>query len=84
MFLDLVTLEGELVIRNFESRLINLVIDVPVPGKPIFSSDDGTVSSDSTMLELSKRKGSVHWDIELEPDETITLFYRYERYVPSN
>ncbi|MCZ6836517.1 MAG: hypothetical protein O7G85_12145 [Planctomycetota bacterium] len=84
LYLDLVTLEGELKIRNYESQPITLVINVPVPGKPIFASKDGAMSTDSTMLELTKRQGMVNWKVDLKPDETITLKYRYERYVPSN
>jgi hypothetical protein len=42
------------------------------------------MSIDSTQLKLLERAGAIRWDITLKPDESKTLKYRYERYVPSN
>ncbi len=81
--LDLVTLEGTLQLRNFEKRLVDVIISVPVPGKPISASDEGAVQADPTKLKLTERAGTVRWQVTLEPGERKTFTYRYERYVPS-
>jgi len=82
-FVDLVTVEGQLKVRNFEKRLVNVVISAAVQGKPLGASDDGAVSIDATRMQLMERIGYVRWHLKLEPGETKTLTYKYERYVPS-
>jgi hypothetical protein len=83
VYLDLVTLEGKLQIRNYEKRTVELIITTPIPGKPITASAGGTISVDPSKLQLLERSGSVRWTLELKPDEEKTLTYQYERYVPS-
>ena len=77
-------LSGELKLKNFEKRDVEIVIENPVPGKPISASDDGQLTSDPTKLELLAREGKIRWTVKLKPDESKTLEYKYERYVPSN
>jgi hypothetical protein len=81
--LDLVTLEGKLKIRNFESDTVKIIISVSVQGKPTFASDDGSMRADPTKLELTKRAGTAEWAVELNANQTKTLTYKYERYVSS-
>jgi len=83
-YYDLVTLEGTLELRNFEKRTVDVVITPPVPGKPIQADDGGKITVDTTKLKLIERSGTVRWKIRIEPGETRTLKYRYERYVPSS
>ncbi|MEA1951263.1 MAG: hypothetical protein U9N87_07760, partial [Planctomycetota bacterium] len=80
---DLVTLEGKLTLRNYEKRAVRIVIDNPIPGKPIAAGDKGRMSTDSSKLKLLERAGSVKWTVDVEPGKDKTLTYRYERYVPS-
>lgn len=82
--LDLVTLEGTLKLRNFESRAVEIELTIPVPGKPTKASADGSLAADPTKLKLTERSGTVRWRVSLEPGETKSLSYKYERYVPSN
>lgn len=82
-FWDLVTLKGELKLRNFEQVDAELIIEVPVSGKPIKCSDEGQISVDSTRLKLLERTGKVQWRLTLKPGESKTLSYTYERYVPN-
>ncbi len=82
-FWDLVTIAGELKVRNFEKRDVEIVIDVAIPGKPIEASDKGQLATDSTKLKLLERAGTIGWIITLKPGETKTLRYRYERYIPT-
>lgn len=84
VFFDLVTLEGEVRLRNFEKKPSHLVIHVKVPGRPTEISDNGSKSSDPTRLELLNREGSLRWDLRLGAGESKVLKYKYERYVRSN
>ena len=84
VYLDLVTLEGKLRLRNFEKRMVEIVIANPIPGKPITADQDGAISVDPTKLQLLEREGSIRWNVKLEPGEEKTLTYQYERYVKSN
>jgi len=80
-YADLVTLQGELKLRNFEKKVVDMVISAHVPGKPVEASDSGKLSSDATKLQLLDRAGTVEWSLKLDPGATKTLTYKYERYV---
>jgi len=82
-YLDLVTVEGTLKLRNFEKVDVEITIVADIPGKPLSASDDGIVRVDTTKLKVLERCGSIQWHVTLEPGETKTLTYTYERYVPS-
>jgi hypothetical protein len=82
-WVDLVTLQGELKIRNLEKTAITLFIQTPVKGKPLNASDDGAISADTANLQLMERSGSIHWKLKIEPGATKTVTYQYERYVSS-
>jgi len=84
VYLDLVTLEGKLKLRNFEKRTVDIVIANPVAGKPIEADQNGVISVDPTKLELLKRAGTIRWHVKMEPGEEKTLTYQYERYVKSH
>ena len=84
VFLDLVTLKGELKLRNFEPRAVDIVIDMRVPGRPLAASDDGITAIDPAKLSLREREGTVKWRLKLGAGESKTLTYQYERYVSSN
>jgi len=82
-WLDLVTVDGELKIRNFEKRAVDVVVSATIVGKPLAASDDGAISVQTGKLQLLERSGTIRWTLKLEPGETKTLSYKYERYVPS-
>lgn len=82
-YFDLVTLEGELRLKNFERAPVELIINAPTAGRPLEASDDGVRSTDSTKLKLLERSGSIRWTVKLPPNESKVLKYKYERYVPS-
>jgi hypothetical protein len=84
VFLDLVTLKGELKVRNFEARPVEIIIDVHMPGRPLAASDGGVTAIDPAKLSLREREGTARWRLKLGVGETKTLTYQYERYVPSN
>jgi len=84
VYLDLVTLEGTVQLKNFEKRTVTIVVVNPVPGKPISAEHRGRISVDSTKLKLSERAGSIQWVVKLEPGEERAITYQYERYVRSH
>ena len=84
VYYDLVALEGELTLHNFEKRAVTVDISNPVPGKPLSASDGGRLQTDPTKLRLEERQGTVRWSLELKPGEKRTLKYKYERYVRSS
>ncbi len=83
VFLDLVTLKGELSLCNFEKSKVEIEVFTTIPGKPVSASDNGSLSLDTANLKLLERKGTIRWTISLDPAEKKTLSYQYERYVPS-
>jgi hypothetical protein len=80
---DLVLLEGELKLRNFEKKDAAVEVIMNVQGKPLTASDKGNIVPDTQNLKLLEQTGTVRWEITLKPGETKTLTYTYERYVPS-
>lgn len=83
-YYDLVTLAGKIRLKNFESRQVEILIDMPIDGRPTQADHDGEIRIDATKLRLVERAGSIAWRVTLEPGQEIVLTYRYERYVPSN
>jgi hypothetical protein len=83
-YYDLVTLEGELRLHNYEKRTVEIVVTNPVPGKPLTATDNGDPQTDPTKLKLEQREGTISWRVKLEPGERKTLTYKYERYVRSS
>lgn len=81
---DLVRLGGEILLQNYDKSDVHLVIDYPVPGKPIVASNGGTVETGTEKLALTERAGRIKWDLNLKPGESLTLKYEYERYVKTN
>jgi len=84
VFLDLVTLEGGILLTNYEKKKARLEIAASIPGKPLSASLEGELFVDTKKLKLLERQGKIHWSLELEPGERKSLNYRYERYVPSH
>jgi len=82
-YYDLVKLNGKIKLRNYEKRSVTIVITAPINGKPMSASEKGRVSTYTDELRLLQRKGAVNWTVTLEPGETKTLEYSYERYVSS-
>lgn len=83
-FLDLVTLDGELMLRNYGKTPADTVVELRLQGKPLTASDDAKIVLDTTNLKLLERVGTVNWHITMKPGESKTLTYRYERFVPSH
>ena len=83
VFLDLVTLQGELKLRNYEKTPVEVLVSSTVAGKPVTVGEEGSMSINPHKLTLSEREGTFRWRVQLKPGEGKTLTYRYERFVPS-
>ncbi len=83
-YVDLVTVSGELKLKNYGKKPAELTVDFGVKGKPVSVSDDGVIQLDTENLKLLERAASIQWKIKVGPGDTKTLTYKYERYVPSN
>ena len=83
VFLDLVTLKGELSLSNYEKTRVEIEISTTIPGKPLSASDNGALTIDTANLKILERQGTIRWMISLDPGGKKTLGYQYERYVPS-
>lgn len=83
-YFDLVTIAGQIRLKNFEDRPVELVIDAPITGRPTEADHEGAIRIDVTKLRLVERAGSINWRLMLEPGQEVVLTYRYERYVPSS
>ena len=70
---DLVTIGGELRLRNFEKE----EVEVPINGKPIEASHDGELTMDSTRLKLLERSGRASWTVRIKPDSSLKLQHKY-------
>ena len=82
-FLDLVTLGGELKLRNYGKTPAKMEISLPIEGKPLAASDNGKIQTATKNLKLLERSGSITWHLTLKAGEETTLSYKYESYVPS-
>ena len=82
-FLDLVTLDGELTVRNFGKTPADLIVELRLQGKPLTASDEARIILDTANLKLLERTGAINWRIAVKPGASQALTYRYERYVPS-
>jgi hypothetical protein len=82
-YYDLVTLSGELKLRNFDSKNSEINVAMKITGEPISTSDDADIVMNTDNLKLMERTATVTWQMTLKPGETKTLTYSYKRYVPS-
>jgi hypothetical protein len=82
-FVDLVTMKGELKLRNYGKKAVEIKIELDLQGKPLTASDNGIISLNTGNLKLLERTGTITWDLQLNPDEPKSIEYQYERYVPS-
>jgi hypothetical protein len=82
-WLDLVTIEGTLHLRNFERRPVEIEVRRTVPGLLTMASNGGRKEQDTGRLKLLDRSGTACWSLTLEPGEGRELTYRYQRFVES-
>ena len=74
-YYDLVTLEGELKLRSYDKKDVEVTIAMKIIGEPVSTSDDADIVLNTDNLKLMERT--------IKPGETKTFNYSYKRYVPS-
>ncbi|GEM_PF-2362308 len=80
-YYDLVTLEGELYLKNFTPEKIKIEVTKNLTGVVLESNHEGKAAKDGSRLERLNPNSSVSWEVTLEPGEDITLEYKYRQYV---
>ncbi len=82
-FADLVSLGGELRLRNFEKKSADIIVELTVRGKPTSASDEGDIVLNTQDLRLLERTATITWQVTVPAGQMKTLTYQYERYVPA-
>ncbi len=82
-YLDRVTVDGSVTLKSFEKKPVEVDVGRPIQGKPLEADEGGKLRADASKLRLLERSGSIQWTLTLQPGESKTLTYRYERFVPS-
>ncbi len=83
-YYDLVTLEGELKLRNYDKKDVEITIAMKIMGEIISTSDDADIVLNTDNLKLMERTATAVWKVKIKPGDTKTFSYSYKRYVPSN
>ncbi len=82
-YYDLVTLEGELKLRNYDKNNAEVTIALKITGEPVSTSDDADIVLNTDNLKLMERTATAVWKVTIKPGDTKTFKYSYKRYVPS-
>ncbi len=78
---DLVTVEGKLSVRNFQTKAITLEISKTLSGEVGSSQPEAKIESLARGLSRMNAVKKLTWTIELEPGESKQLGYVYGVYV---
>jgi len=78
---DLVTVEGKLSVKNFQTKAITLEISKTLSGEVKSSQPEAKIESLARGLSRMNATRKLTWTIELGPGESKQLGYVYEVYV---
>jgi hypothetical protein len=78
---DLVTVEGKLSVKNFQTKAITLEISKTLSGEVKSSQPEAKIESLARGLSRMNATRKLMWTIELGPGESKQLGYVYEVYV---
>ncbi|OPZ97812.1 MAG: hypothetical protein BWY71_01482 [Planctomycetes bacterium ADurb.Bin412] len=78
---DLVTVKGELSVRNFQEKAIPLEIEKILTGEVQNSEPEAKVVKLARGLRRANPRNEVSWTVKLGPDEQKELNYTYEVYI---
>ncbi|MCD6386520.1 hypothetical protein J7M23_12185 [Candidatus Sumerlaeota bacterium] len=78
---DLVTVKGELFIKNFKQKEIKMEIKKSITGKVIEQSHNGKVTKIAEGLRGVNYRSTIVWNISLKPGEETTVTYKYKVYI---
>lgn len=78
---DLVTVKGEIYLKNFKSKDINTEIKKTITGEVAEAGYEGKINKVAEGITGVNPSSLVSWEIPLKAGEEITIYYRYKVYV---
>jgi len=78
---DLVTVKGELIIRNHKNKEITMEIKKRLTGEATEVSHKGKIEKVAEGLRGVNQNSSISWEIPLKPGEEINVTYNYKIYI---
>jgi hypothetical protein len=81
-YLDLVTVEGKIKVKNYKSKKIDLNIRRTIIGQLLESSSDWLKSDRVNRSSTQNTTTDVCWETTIKPGEELIITYTYKVYVP--
>jgi hypothetical protein len=78
---DLVTVKGELSIKNHKNKEITMEIKKRLTGEAIEVSHNGKIEKVAEGLRGVNQNSSISWEIPLKAGEEISVTYKYKVYI---
>ncbi len=75
---DLVTINGEIVIKNYKGKDIRLIVTRPVTGRIVTSTDQPKIIQPAKIGSAINPENNVTWEIPVKAGEVKKLTYQYE------
>ena len=78
---DLVTIKGELYIKNCKSKDVIIEIKKAVTGEVIETSNNGKIKKTAEGLAGINSRSTISWEIPLKAGEKVKVIYKYKVYI---
>ncbi len=78
---DLVTIQGELYLKNYKTKEAEVEIKKKVTGDVLDVINDAKVTTVAEGLKSVNKNSKINWDITLSPSQETTLLYKYKTYI---
>jgi ribosomal protein S1 len=78
---DLVTVKGELSIKNHKNKEITMEIKKRLTGEVTEASHNGKIDKVAEGLRGVNQNSSISWEIPLKAGEEINVTYKYKVYI---
>jgi hypothetical protein len=78
---DLVTIQGELFIKNYKAQKVDIEITKNFVGESTTASDSGVITKKGDILNGINPTTQIIWNQSLDPLESKTITYAYKVYV---
>lgn len=78
---DLVTIKGELYIKNCKDKDINMEIKKRLTGEVIEATHDGKINKLAEGLKGVNYNSNISWEIPIKAGKEINLIYKYKVYI---
>jgi hypothetical protein len=78
---DLVSIQGTLSVKNFQSKSVTLEITKTVSGQVVSAEPEAKIAKLAQGLRRVNEMSKLTWTIEFEPDQEKEIVYNYQAYV---